>query len=147
MNIKKVTVMIAILGILDAMYLTVIKFTDNKALCIEGIGDCWTVNNSSYSEWNGIPISIFGILAYLIIILILILQNRVKFLVDFGSIFVFGIALTGFLFSIYLTYLQFAVIKAVCPFCIISAITMTIVFILTLINLLNDQKETNLDQN
>jgi len=139
--------MIAILGILDAMYLTVIKFTDNKALCIEGIGDCWTVNNSSYSEWNGIPISIFGILAYLIIILILILQNRVKFLVDFGSIFVFGIALTGFLFSIYLTYLQFAVIKAVCPFCIISAITMTIVFILTLINLLNDQKETNLDQN
>jgi uncharacterized membrane protein len=147
MNIKKVTVMIAILGILDAMYLTVIKFTDNKALCIEGIGNCWTVNNSSYSEWNGIPISIFGILAYLIIILILILQNRVKFLVDFGSIFVFGIALTGFLFSIYLTYLQFAVIKAVCPFCIISAITMTIVFILTLINLLNDQKETNLDQN
>ncbi len=139
--------MIAILGILDAMYLTAIKFTDNKALCIEGIGDCWTVNNSSYSEWNGIPISIFGILAYLIIILILILQNRVKFLVDFGSIFVFGIALTGFLFSIYLTYLQFAVIKAVCPFCIISAITMTIVFILTLINLLNDQKETNLDQN
>jgi len=147
MNIKKVTVMIAILGILDAMYLTVIKFTDNKALCIEGIGNCWTVNNSSYSEWNGIPISIFGILAYLIIILILILQNRVKFLVDFGSIFVFGIALTGFLFSIYLTYLQFAVIKAVCPFCVISAITMTIVFILSLINLLNDQRETNLDQN
>jgi len=116
-------------------------------LCIEGIGDCWTVNNSSYSEWNGIPISIFGILAYLTIILILILQNRVKFLVDFGSIFVFGIALTGFLFSIYLTYLQFAVIKAVCPFCVISAITMTIVFILSLINLLNDQRETNLDQN
>lgn len=147
MNIKKATVMIAVLGILDAIYLTIIKFTDNKALCIEGIGDCWTVNNSSYSEWSGIPISIFGILAYSTIILILILQNRVKFLVDFGSIFVFGIALTGFLFSMYLTYLQFAVIKAVCPFCIISAITMTIVFILSLINLLNDQRETNLDQN
>ncbi|MBW6471626.1 MAG: vitamin K epoxide reductase family protein [Anaerolineaceae bacterium] len=146
MNIKKVTVIIAILGILDAIYLTIIKFTDNKALCIEGIGDCWTVNNSSYSEWNGIPISIFGILAYSTIISILILQNRVKFLVDFGSIFVFGIALTGLLFSIYLTYLQFAVIKAVCPFCIISGITMTIVFILSLINLLIDQRETNLDQ-
>lgn len=147
MNIKKATVMIAVLGILDAIYLTIIKFTDNKTLCIEGIGDCWTVNNSSYSEWSGIPISIFGILAYSTIILILILQNRVKFLVDFGSIFVFGIALTGFLFSMYLTYLQFAVIKAVCPFCIISAITMKIVFILSLINLLNDQRETNLDQN
>jgi uncharacterized membrane protein len=147
MNIKNVTIIVAILGILDAIYLTIIKFTDNKALCIEGIGDCWTVNNSSYSEWNGIPISIFGILAYLTIISVLILQNRVKFLVDFGSIFVFGISLTGLLFSIYLTYLQFAVIKAVCPFCIISATTMTIVFILSLINLLKDQRETNLDQN
>lgn len=146
-NIKKATIIIAILGILDAIYLTIIKFTDNKALCLEGIGDCWTVNNSSYSEWNGIPISLFGIVAYLCMILILTLQNRVKFLVDFGSIFVFGIALIGFFFSIYLTYLQFAVIKAVCPFCIISATTMTIVFILSLINLLKDQRESNLDQN
>ncbi len=145
MNLKIGTIMIAILGILDATYLTIIKFTDNKALCIQGIGDCWTVNNSSYSEWNGIPISIFGILAYLSIILILTLQNRVKFLVDFGSIFVFGIALIGFLFSIYLTYLQFAVIKAVCPFCIISATTMTIVFFLSLIRLRNEQRETTLD--
>jgi uncharacterized membrane protein len=146
MKIKKATILIAILGILDAIYLTVIKFTGIKALCIEGIGDCWTVNNSRYSEWNGIPISLFGILAYFSIILILTLQNRVKFLFDFGSIFVFGIALSGFFFSIYLTYLQFAVIKAVCPFCIVSATTMTIVFILSLITLLKDQRDTNLDQ-
>lgn len=64
MKIKNATKLIAIFGILDAIYLTIIKYTDNKALCIEGIGDCWTVNNSSYSEWNGIPISLFGILAY-----------------------------------------------------------------------------------
>ena len=146
MKIKKATITIAFLGILDAIYLTVIKFTGNKALCIEGVGDCWTVNNSRYSEWNGIPLSLLGILAYLSIILILTLQNRVKYLFDFGSIFVFGIALTGFFFSIYLTYLQFAVIKAVCPFCLISATTMSIVFILSLITLLNDQRETNLDQ-
>ncbi|MDX9849574.1 MAG: vitamin K epoxide reductase family protein [Anaerolineaceae bacterium] len=145
MKLKIGTIIIAILGSLDAIYLTIIKFTDNKALCIQGIGDCWTVNNSSYSEWNGIPISLFGILAYLSIILILTLQNRVKFLVDFGSIFVFGIALIGFLFSIYLTYLQFAVIKAVCPFCIVSATTMTIVFFLSLITLRNEQRENNLD--
>lgn len=145
MKIKFATITVAILGILDATYLTVIKFTGIKALCVEGIGDCWTVNQSRYSEWNGIPISLFGILTYLSIILIISLQNRVKFLFDFGSIFVFGIALTGFFFSIYLTYLQFAVIKAVCPFCIISATTMTIVFILSLITLIYDQRETNLD--
>lgn len=143
MKIKNVTIIVAILGLVDAIYLTIIKFTDNKALCIEGIGDCWSVNNSRFSEWNGIPISIFGIIAYISIILLLTQQNRVKFLRDFGSIFVFGIALTGFFFSIYLTYLQFAVIKAVCPFCIISAITMTLVFILSLINLLREQRDLN----
>ena len=85
MKIKKATITIAFLGILDAIYLTVIKFTGNKALCIEGVGDCWTVNNSRYSEWNGIPLSLLGILAYLSIILILTLQNRVKYLFDFGN--------------------------------------------------------------
>jgi uncharacterized membrane protein len=143
--IKKAIIIVAILGMLDAIYLTIIKFTDNKALCIQGIGDCWSVNNSRYSEWNGIPISLFGILAYMSIIVILTSQNKFKFFTNFGSIFVFGIALSGFLFSIYLTYLQFAVIKAVCPFCIISAITMMTVFILSLINLTKEQRESILE--
>lgn len=145
MMIKKAIIIVAILGMLDAIYLTIIKFTDNKALCIQGIGDCWSVNNSRYSEWNGIPISLFGILAYISIIVILTSQNKFKFFTDFGSIFVFGIALSGFLFSIYLTFLQFAVIKAVCPFCIISAITMMTVFILSLINLSKEQRESILE--
>ena len=145
MMLKKATIIIAVLGLLDAIYLTIIKLTDNKALCIQGIGDCWSVNNSRYSEWNGIPITIFGILAYIGIILILSTQNKFKLFREFGSIFVFGIALSGFLFSIYLTYLQFAVIKAVCPFCIISAITMMTVFILSFINLTKEQRETILE--
>ena len=145
MMLKKATIIIAVLGLLDAIYLTIIKLTDNKALCIQGIGDCWSVNNSRYSEWNGIPITIFGILAYIGIILILSTQNKFKLFREFGSIFVFGIALSGFLFSIYLTYLQFAVIKAVCPFCIISAITMMTIFILSFINLTKEQRETILE--
>ncbi|HSM24989.1 MAG TPA: vitamin K epoxide reductase family protein [Anaerolineaceae bacterium] len=145
MKIKKLTIIVAILGFLDAIYLTIIKFTDNKALCLEGVGDCWSVNNSPYSEWNGIPISIFGALAYLVIILILAFQNRFSVLGNFGSIFVLGISLSGFLFSIYLTYLQFAVIKAVCPFCLFSAGTMTIVFILLLINYLQEQSEKDIE--
>ena len=145
MKIKNVTIIVAILGFLDAIYLAIIKFTDNKALCLEGVGDCWSVNNSPYSEWNGIPISIFGALAYLVIILILLNQKRFVFLVNFGSIFILGISLSGFLFSIYLTYLQFAVIKAVCPFCLLSAGTMTIVFILSLINYLQEQGDKDLE--
>lgn len=130
--LRKIIIIIAILGLSDATYLLIIKLTSIKALCAPGLGDCWSVNNSIYSEWNGIPISVFGMLAYISIILLLTLLNRFSFIKNFTHIFVVGIALIGFIFSIYLTYLQIAVIKAICPFCIISAIIMTTVFVLSI---------------
>ncbi|PKN87383.1 MAG: hypothetical protein CVU46_04645 [Chloroflexi bacterium HGW-Chloroflexi-8] len=137
--IRKIILIISLLGLSDATYLLIIKLTSNKALCVPGLGDCWSVNTSAYSEWNGIPISVFGMLAYLSIIAILLLYKRSEFIKTFSAIFVLGISLIGFIFSIYLTYLQFAVIKAICPFCIISAITMTTVFVLSIINFIKNQ--------
>ncbi|MHB8134328.1 MAG: vitamin K epoxide reductase family protein [Anaerolineaceae bacterium] len=137
--IRKIILIISLLGLSDATYLLIIKLTSNKALCVPGLGDCWSVNTSAYSEWNGIPISVFGMLAYLSIIAILLLYKRSEFFKTFSAIFVLGISLIGFIFSIYLTYLQFAVIKAICPFCIISAITMTTVFVLSIINFIKNQ--------
>lgn len=137
--LRKVILIIAFLGLSDAIYLLIIKLSSNKALCVPGLGDCWSVNNSIYSEWNGIPISVFGMLAYVSIILLLTLLNRVSFLKNFNHIFVLGISLIGFIFSIYLTYLQIAVIKAICPFCIISAITMTTVFVLSIFYFFENQ--------
>jgi len=130
--LRKIIIIIAILGLSDATYLLIVKLTSIKALCAPSLGDCWSVNNSIYSEWNGIPISVFGMLAYISIILLLTLLNRFSFIKNFTHIFVVGIALIGFIFSIYLTFLQIAVIKAICPFCIISAITMTTVFVLSI---------------
>jgi uncharacterized membrane protein len=137
--LRKIILIIALLGLSDAIYLLIIKLTSNKALCVPGLGDCWSVNNSIYSEWNGIPISVFGMLAYISIILLLTFLDRVSFLKNFNHIFVLGISLIGFIFSIYLTYLQIAVIKAICPFCIISAITMTTVFVLSIFNFFETQ--------
>lgn len=133
--IKKIIAIIASLGFIDATYLSIIKFTNNASLCMPGIGDCWTVNNSRFSEWNGIPISMFGIAAYFTIGIILFLESKSKFFEEYGPIFVLGVSLAGTLFSIYLTYLQIAVIKAICPFCIVSAITMTTVFILSIVRI------------
>ena len=78
--LRKIILIIAFLGLSDAIYLLIIKLSSNKALCVPGLGDCWSVNNSIYSEWNGIPISVFGMLAYISIILLLTLLNRVSFL-------------------------------------------------------------------
>ncbi len=136
--LNKIRLGVSAIGFVDAVYLSIIKLTHSETLCLPGIGDCWTVNNSRYSEWNGIPISFFGIAAYVSIILIATLLQKYELFQKYGNFFIFGISTIGIIFSGYLTYLQFAVIHAVCPFCIFSAITMTIVFIISLVKILKE---------
>ncbi|MAT44624.1 MAG: hypothetical protein CL609_20005 [Anaerolineaceae bacterium] len=136
--LNKIRLGVSIVGSIDAVYLSIIKLTHSETLCMPGIGDCWTVNNSRYSEWNGIPISFFGIAAYVSIILIATILQKYSLFEKYGNFFIFGISTVGIIFSAYLTYLQIAVIRAICPFCIFSAITMTIVFIISLVIILKE---------
>jgi len=73
------TVVLTILGVADALYLLVYKLSGNPLMCL-GNGGCHNVNFSAYSEINGIPVSVFGMCAYLAILCILIFggtcQNR-----------------------------------------------------------------------
>jgi uncharacterized membrane protein len=138
MNNKRLRIMamiLSIMGILDSLYLLNIKLTQNKALCIPGIGDCWSVNLSSFSEIWGIPISLIGAIAYLVLFTLLWQENKLPILTNYSPLLLFGMTLTGFLYSIYLTYIEIAVLQAICPFCVISAIVMTCLFIISIIRL------------
>ena len=53
-----------------------------------------------------------------------------------GPMLIFGMALTGFLFTLYLIYIEFAVLNAICPFCLTSQISMTIIFIISVVRLI-----------
>ena len=128
------SVVLAIIGLLVAIYMTVYKLTSNNAMCL-GSGDCSTVNASPYSEVYGIPVAVIGMLGYGTILAVLLLEPRKKFFAENGTLAIFGMGLTGFLFNIYLIYLEFFVIKALCPFCLASQTTMTILFIITIIRL------------
>jgi len=125
----------AIIGALDAAYLTWVKLSHNEVLCAPGIGDCYTVNTSRYSELYGIPVAIFGLATFLFIIAILILETRLTILKENGSMIVFGISLVGVIYSAYLSYLEEFVIHAWCPYCVLSAIVITIIFIISIIRL------------
>ena len=133
---KWASIVLAILGGLDAAYLLIFKLTSVEAMCL-GSGDCSTVNNSRYSEtFGGIPVSLLGLLAYLAIIGTHALETRSRFFKQNGNLLVFGLSLVGVLFSAYLTYVEFYVIHAVCPFCVASAIIIIIIFILAIIRLI-----------
>lgn len=117
---------LGIIGLLDSIYLLFVKLANNPDLCIKGFGDCWAVNNSKYSEINGIPVSVFGILGYATIIAVLLAYKYIPSLNSLALYAMFGITLLGFLFGIYLIYIQFAVLDTYCPFCLVSEITMTL---------------------
>jgi uncharacterized membrane protein len=127
-------VVLAIFGAADAIYLLIYKLTSNNLMCL-GSGGCHDVNFSIYSEIYGIPVSVFGLAAFLAILGILLLEGRLRIVKENGPLSIFGISLGGVAFTAYLTYLEIFVIKAVCPFCVLSAILITLIFILAIIRL------------
>jgi len=128
-------VALTIIGLGVSIYMTIYKLTDNNAMCL-GSGDCSAVNASRYSEVNGIPVAVVGVIGYAAILTLLYLERQgLGFINENGTLLVFGLALTGFLFTAWLIYVEIALIKALCPFCITSQIAMTLIFILSTIRL------------
>jgi uncharacterized membrane protein len=128
------TAVFAILGAADALYLLIYKLTGNSNMCL-GNGGCHNVNFSPYSVVYGIPVSVFGMAAYLAILSILLLESRLKIAEENGPLAIFGISLVGLAFTVYLTYLELYVIHAICPFCVASAVLITLIFLLAIIRL------------
>jgi uncharacterized membrane protein len=130
-----ISLIAAIIGALDAAYLTWVKLSHNEKLCAPGLGDCFTVNTSRYSEVYGIPIAIFGLVAFLTIIFILLWESRIPFLQENGSLALFGISLVGVIYSAYLSYIEEFVLHAWCPYCVLSAIMILTIFIASIFRL------------
>ncbi len=125
---------LVVIGLIVSVYMTIYKATSNDAMCL-GSGDCASVNASRYSEVYGIPVASVGVAGYFAILLTHWYERRDKFFEKNGPILIFGMALTGFLFTLYLIYAEFAILHALCPFCLASQITMTLIFIISIIRL------------
>jgi uncharacterized membrane protein len=130
----RISIALALLGLAVSIYMTIFKLTDNERMCL-GNGGCSKINSSAYAEVYGIPVAVVGIGGYAVIAALVFMEDRNKFLKQNGTMLVFGLTLIGFLFTLYLVYVELALIKALCPFCVTSQITMTILFILSIIRL------------
>jgi uncharacterized membrane protein len=120
---------LCLLGIGDAGYLTYVHYAGIKVACLSS-GGCETVQASRYAKLDGIPVSVLGLIGYVAILLSLAVRN------ELGRAAGFGIALIGFGFSMYLTYRELFTIKAICQWCVGSAILMTALVVLTAIRFL-----------
>ena len=88
-KLRTASLVLAVLGLLDSIYLVWVKYTGAYALC-GPIGDCESVNSSQYSEIFGIPIALLGAGAYVVMIVLLLLENRGQVWAEFGPMIVFG---------------------------------------------------------
>ena len=134
-KINLIAFVAALIGAADSIYLSWVKLSHNETLCAPGLGDCFTVNTSVYSQIYGIPVALFGLAAYLLIIAIFLFESRSAFLQENGSMALFGISLIGVLYSAYLSYLEAYVIHAWCPYCVLSAIMISVVFVVSIFRL------------
>ena len=135
-RLSQLSIALTVIGLLVAAYMTIYAITSNDSMCI-GSGDCKTVNNSRYSKIDiaglEIPVAVLGVMGYASILAVLLLEPRIGFLEQNGTLAFFGLSLMGFLFTLYLIYVEIALIRAYCPFCIASQVAMILIFILSVI--------------
>ena len=124
---------ILVLGFVVAGYLSYVETSGTDAVC-GPVGDCNTVQNSSYAMLLGmIHVGTLGIIGYVAIaiawVISLISSRRFA---DYALMAIFAMAIFGTLFSIYLTFLEPFVIGATCAWCLTSAVLMTAILLLSM---------------
>lgn len=124
--------LLALLGLLDAAYLTLNHYQSRLSLVCPVGGGCETVQQSAWSTLppgGGIPIAVLGLIGYgTLLALALAGLHRARLgplPLDSALLLV---ASVGLLFSIYLTGLQLLVIHALCFWCVLSALLELTIF-------------------
>lgn len=122
--------LLAILGFLDARYLTLVHYKKIILVCTQNtiFVDCGKVLQTQFAVMFGIPLAVLGIINYslLIIDLLLFIITRRRF---FQSWLVVQTAV-AMVASLYFMYLQIFIIKSLCLYCTASAVISFLLFFL-----------------
>jgi uncharacterized membrane protein len=119
MTLRRLTAVLALIGIAVAGYLTWVHYAGLEPICVGGGGGCERVQSSRWAELAGIPVAVLGLAGYVAILASLALPEEP------GALVAAFIALVGFGFSCWLTYVEIAKIDAICQWCVASAVIMT----------------------
>jgi uncharacterized membrane protein len=124
--------LLALAGLLLSSYLTLYKLGYLGAIQCT-LGGCETVQSSRFSYFLGLPVSAWGLGAYVTILALAVIGVQPRFARErWVALALFGVSAVGVVFSAYLTYLEAFVIHAWCQWCLISAVLITLIFLLSL---------------
>jgi uncharacterized membrane protein len=120
-------IVLTVLGLGVATYLTYIHYAGIKPLCGTNGGGCEIVQTSVYSKLAGVPVALIGLIGYIVIFASLLAPESET--TRFATV---GFTVIGFGFSAYLTYRELFSIHHICEYCVSSAVIVTILMCLSI---------------
>jgi uncharacterized membrane protein len=124
-----VAALLSLIGLADALYLTVQDLTGQHLRCTI-VSGCSEVLSSSYAHIGPVPLAVLGAIAYFTVFSLAILA---AFGYQLARPLLRGLVVVMFLMTLWLLYLQAFVIHHFCQYCLLSAavtITLTILVLI-----------------
>ena len=126
-----VAALLSLLGLADALYLTVEHVTGQSVRCTI-ISGCSEVLSSPYAVVAGIPLAMIGAAAYFTVFS---LATLAAFNYRIAGTLLTVLVIAMFLVSLWLIYLQAFVIREFCQYCLLSAaITLALVVVMVIVH-------------
>jgi uncharacterized membrane protein len=129
-TLRRLTAVLALIGIAIAGYLTWVHYAGLEPVCVGGGGGCERVQSSRWAELAGVPVAVLGLIGYVAILASLALPEET------GALAAAFLSFVGFGFSVWLTYVEIAKIEAICQWCVASAVVMTALALVSVARLL-----------
>jgi len=138
MRLYVTAAVVSLLGLADALYLTVEHVTGQSVRCTIVAG-CSEVLSSHYAVMAGVPLALIGAAAYFSVFS---LATLAAFGYRVAGMLLALLVVSMFLVSLWLFYLQAFVIHAFCQFCLFSAAVTTALTVIVLIAVIFRRKTT-----
>jgi uncharacterized membrane protein len=135
MSKRALLALLALTGFFVSLYLALYKLGYIGALTCS-VGSCEQVNTSKWATFLGLPVAVWGVGFYAVTFGAALVGLQERF--EDSRALAMGLAalcVWGVIFSIYLTYLELFVIHAVCQWCVVSAVIVTLMCVVSLLDL------------
>ena len=120
-TLRLAVAVVATAGLGVAVYLTWVHYHPEALVCTRG-GGCETVQRSHYAVLLGVPIAIYGVASWALVLALVTWDTPT------ARALVSAVALVAVVFSAYLVIVQVAVIDAICVWCLANDVALVPAF-------------------
>lgn len=133
---RQVVAVLALVGVLLSVYLTLFKLGMVGELRCGGSGDCERVQLGPWGSLFGVPVAAYGVAGYLVLLVVSLVGLQPRwFARPEPTRWLVAVSGLGVLFTAYLFYLEIFRIHAICRWCVGSAALICLIFVVSSLSL------------